>query len=385
MGFFLFIFLSILSLAVLYLYAMVFASFFARGKPREENIHNHGFAVIVPAHNEEKLISKTLASLKAISYPPELFQIIVIADNCSDNTAKIVRSCGVRCLERFDPSQRGKGHALRYAFDVLLPEGFQAMAVVDADTLVKSNFLEVMNYRLSSAEKVLQARNGVLNPDDSSLTYMLAVGNGIENDLFLRGRENWGLPSLLRGTGMCFNSAVLRSHPWHASSVAEDTEYSLVLLRQGVKIHFVPETEVLSSLPATVEQASEQRIRWASGNSRLARLEGFSLIAEGLKQKRLDLTEMGMCLFIRSKPLLLLFAVILIAFGIFSGMFVTWALFLCALLAFYILLGMVVMGPSFFRLKLALIAPFSLFWLIMISLLGIIGFRSNVWTRTRRS
>jgi len=385
MAFFLFILLFFLTLAMLYLYVIAFASFLPRTEPKERTNPKYHFAVIVPAHNEEKFISNTLTNLKSISYPSELYQIIVIADNCSDDTAKEAISCGVRCLERSEPTKRGKGQALRYAFDILLPEDFQAIIVVDADTVVDYDFLNVINNHLQQGAKVVQTRYGINNPDDNPLSYLFAVGNTIENDLLLRGRENLGLPSMLRGNGMGFLSQVLRDNPWEASSVVEDTEYSLELLRRRVRTYLLPETEVRASMPCNFEQATAQRIRWASGNSRLAKLESVALIAEGIKGKRIDLVEVGWLMLIRSKPLLLILSLTLLALCVFSGTFIAWSLFLFLLLIFYIFLGMIVMGLSFYRFKLALTAPFSLCWLIMISLLGIIGFRSNLWTRTRRS
>lgn len=342
------------------------------------------FAVVVPAHNEEITIVPTLLNLQALEYPTDLYEIVVIADNCSDNTAKVVREMGIRCIERNNPQRRGKGQALRHAFDILLTENFQAVVVVDADTTVSNNLLEVMNACLSKGESVLQARNSVSNPDDTSLTYLLAVGNIIENDLFLKGRELLGLPSILRGTGMCFDAEVLRKHPWEAESIVEDTEYSLELLRQGIKTRFVISANVYSPWPRTLQQASAQRIRWASGNSLLTKMVGFKLLAQGFKTNHLGLVDMGWCLFIRSKPLLLLLSLLLAGAALFFQIFLTWSLTLVVLMALYVLWGMSVLGITRKRLQYALTAPFSLVWLMAISLLGLTGYRNMEWSRTKR-
>ncbi|EPR30558.1 cell wall biosynthesis glycosyltransferase-like protein [Alkalidesulfovibrio alkalitolerans DSM 16529] len=377
--------LAFLSLAAIYLFVAGLASrrpVSTRAGLPDSRLR---FAVVVPAHDEENTIAATLQSLATLNYPKPLHEVVVIADNCSDGTAGVARSMGARCIERVDPTRRGKGQALRHAFDILLAEDFQAVAVVDADTLVAPGFLDAMNERLASGDTVVQARYGVVNPDGTPLTYVLAVGNAIENDLFLHGRENLGLASILRGNGMCFAAEVLREHPWEASSVVEDTEYSLDLLRRGVRTRFAPETEVRAPLPLSLDQAAAQRVRWASGNSRLTRLAAFSLIAEGLKSGRLGLADIGFCLLVRSKPLLLLLSFVLAGIALLLKVFAAWAVLLAAFFTLYMAGGMVAMGLSRPRARLALAAPFYLFWLMAVSLLGLTGFRSGVWARTRRA
>jgi cellulose synthase/poly-beta-1,6-N-acetylglucosamine synthase-like glycosyltransferase len=102
------------------------------------------FAVVIPAHNESALLGRTLESLSGVDYPKHLYEVFVIADNCSDDTAEIARNMRVQCLERFDSERRGKGYALQWFFDHLAVSGmrYEAFLVVDADTLVSSNILK---------------------------------------------------------------------------------------------------------------------------------------------------------------------------------------------------------------------------------------------------
>ncbi|WP_035105533.1 glycosyltransferase family 2 protein [Desulfohalovibrio reitneri] len=374
-----------LTLAVAYLWLMALAGLRRPSARVEAAGESLRFAVVVPAHDEEETIAPTLASLHAMDYPADSFQVVVLADNCTDDTAGTARRAGARCIERTAPDRRGKGQALRHAFDILLGEDVQAVAVVDADTVVEPDFLRAADARLRAGERVVQARYGVENPDDTALTYMLAVGNAIENDLFLRGRERLGLPSILRGNGMAFGAELLREHPWEAGSVVEDTEYSLDLLLAGVPTRFAGETEVRAPLPRTLEQAASQRVRWASGNSGVARRKARDLLAEGLRRGRPELLDTAFCLAIRSKPLLLLASFLLAGASLLAGEHAPWAVTLAGLLAAYMALGMVVMGLTPARLRLALAAPFSLAWLTAVSLLGLTGFRGGQWTRTGRA
>src|SRR6476646_7970997 len=100
------------------------------------------FAVMVPAHDEELLIRRTVGSLLALDYPPDMFTVHVIADNCTDSTAERARALGATVHERVDPDQRGKGYALRWLFGRLLPDpaGGDAFVIVDADSVVNRGF-----------------------------------------------------------------------------------------------------------------------------------------------------------------------------------------------------------------------------------------------------
>src|SRR5512141_2878442 len=82
----------------------------AAGRPRR-------MAIVVPAHDEEAGIAETVVSLLSVDYPPEELQVLVVADNCGDRTADVAREAGARVLVRQDPERRGKGYALRFAFD----------------------------------------------------------------------------------------------------------------------------------------------------------------------------------------------------------------------------------------------------------------------------
>jgi glycosyltransferase involved in cell wall biosynthesis len=105
---------------------------------RKENVSiegnpSHTFAIVIPAHNEEKTLSTTLHSCAGLNYPKDKYKIFVIADNCSDRTAEIARDNGAVCLERYNEEEKGKGFALEWGFKQILPEGHDALVVLDAD------------------------------------------------------------------------------------------------------------------------------------------------------------------------------------------------------------------------------------------------------------
>ncbi|MCX7774285.1 MAG: glycosyltransferase family 2 protein, partial [Clostridia bacterium] len=127
------------------------------------------FAVLVAAHNEEQVIRGILHSLKKLNYPKELYEIFVIADNCTDNTARISRELGAKVYERFDNVKRGKGYSLEWMFKKLfdMEEEYDAVCILDADNLVSTNFLLEMNKQLCQGHEVVQGYLDSKNPLDT--------------------------------------------------------------------------------------------------------------------------------------------------------------------------------------------------------------------------
>ncbi len=136
-------------------------SFF--GWYRRKNKANHApqksFAVLVAAHNEEQVVGALIENLKTLDYPKELYDIFVICDNCSDNTAQIARDMGVHACERKNPKLRGKGYAIEWMLKELwkMPRQYDAIVMFDADNLVNPDYLTHMNNDLCNGSKVIQA------------------------------------------------------------------------------------------------------------------------------------------------------------------------------------------------------------------------------------
>ena len=389
----LFCLLAGLSFAVVYLFSLMIVYLLSeKNVPSVRIAAVKRFAVIVPAHDEAEVIRCTLDSMRRIEYPQELYDVVVIADNCSDTTASIVREEGFICFERTDSHKRGKGYALEYAFNQLLPGNYDAYVVIDADSVVSPDFLAGMDLRLQKGQIVIQAYDGLSNPDSSSLTYLFYIGNIIENKLFYAAKERLGLPIMLRGNGMCFSRAVIEQHPWQAYSIVEDTEYGLNLIKSGIRIHFATEIQVLAKQPETLKQAHTQRLRWASGNATLSKGYAVKLMWQGVRERRLDLLDAGFSFFVLSKPLLLLGSVVAVVlsavvsiYGMVGPVWLMWALTLLAAQAMYLFTGIVMGGITIRNLQLLLLAPFLIIWFIYVTLLGLAGLKKNQWLRTERT
>ena len=142
-----------------YLVFLTVAALFARRRGPQAGPGRRRFAVLVPAHNEELLIGRLLRNLHELEYPEGGFDVHVVADNCTDETATRARWLGARVHERFDRTARSKGHALRWLLQrvVALEEGYDAYVVLDADSVVDRNFLRAMDARLEAGSRVVQA------------------------------------------------------------------------------------------------------------------------------------------------------------------------------------------------------------------------------------
>lgn len=353
----------------------------------------HRFLIIIPAHNEERSLARTLRSCLALSYPKERFEVCVVADNCSDRTAEIARQHGVDCLVREDRTQLGKGYALEFAFRRVNRRQHDAVLVLDADCVLSEDSLLEFNERLLAGDKVLQANFVASNPDVSVISYVLAVGNAIENDLFYAPLSRLGSTILLRGTGMVFHREVLERHPWTAFSVAEDAEYSLTLARSGIWVRLVEQAVVRSEYPCDLVQMTVQRRRHAAGNLRFARSQAVRLLWEGLRARRRTLIETGVTLLLLSRPLVLILVAAPLGLGsaaflmrpaVSSRAVVTVAAVVMVCLVFYLLLGALLLGVTRRRARLLFSAPSVVLRLALIALGGVLGNGGEAWRRTPR-
>jgi 1,2-diacylglycerol 3-beta-glucosyltransferase len=286
-----------LACAVLYLLCLTVAA----AAPRQElprARRQRTFRVVIPAHNEELVLEPVLRRLMDVRYPRANFDVVVIADNCSDGTAEVAHAWGARVLERFDPTARGKGRALAYAFTALRAECFDAYVILDADTLVDPDLLTVFNRYLEMGHRIMQAHYDVLNPFETQRTALMHVAFRIFNYVRPLGRRRLGLSTGLKGNGMCFAKSVIERYPWNAFSLAEDIEYTTTLLLNGEQIVFAPEAQVWAQMPTGRVQGTTQRMRWEGGRLQLARRDGPRLVLQGLRRFDPIIFDWGMDLVI---------------------------------------------------------------------------------------
>lgn len=340
---------------------------------------------VVPAHNESTGLLRTLRSLQAEVAAGSPTRIVVVADNCSDDTASVARSAGVEVLERHDEVKRGKGHALAFAFDTLAEVDW--FIVIDADTDVTPGFLAAMRRAMASGAQALQCRYGVRDPLDSRRATLSDVALGAWNVLRPRGRAVFGLSAGIFGNGFALSRATLDAVPYTATSIVEDVEYHQMLVRAGRCVQWVDNAEVRGDMPGESAAASQQRARWEGGRIRLIidRLPG--LAGEVLLGRwRLIDPLLDLCLL----PLawhvsLLLLAIALAALAGAPGLLGLAGASLAVVVA-HVLIAMPVMRASQAHWQALLTVPAYLLW--KLALLGgtLKAARRNAkWVRSKRN
>lgn len=227
----------------------------------------HSFALIVAAHNEEKVIGQLVESLNKLDYPKELFDVFVVADNCDDKTAKMAQRAGANVIERFNMTKRGKGYAMEYAFDHLfaMERKYDYICIFDADNIVKNDFLLHMNNKINEGYRAVQGYLDSKNPTDSWLTFSYSLWYWINNRLSQLARSNLNLGCRLGGTGFAVESELIRQFGWGATCLAEDTEFTLKLALSDIKVGWCHEAVVYDEKPLELETSMNQRQRWAQG------------------------------------------------------------------------------------------------------------------------
>ena len=233
---------------------------------------HHRFVVLIPAHDEERLVGSALESLAALDYPAELVRVHVVADNCTDHTVDVVRSCGVEAHERSAPDDPGKGPALRWLLQRLWDrdEPHDAVVIIDADTTVSRNLLLVADAKLAAGSRVVQAHYAVREADSSATTAFRSAALAVRHYLRPLGRVHLGGSVGLYGNGMVFTADVLRARTF-SNHLTEDIELGLDLLLEGTTVAFAPDAVVEAEMPATVEASRTQHERWERGRLEMTR------------------------------------------------------------------------------------------------------------------
>lgn len=232
---------------------------------------NHKFLAIIPAHNEEAVVGNLIESLQKQNYPKNKYDIIVIADNCTDKTKEVAESYGVKIFERHeeDPAKRTKGDALRLLLNTLLSDpkmDYDAFCVFDADNIVDPNFISAMNKHLCQGEEVVQGYRDIKNPTDSWIASGYAIFYWTMNRFYHLARYNAGLSPLINGTGFMVKFDAIRPTGWNTNTLTEDIEFSLKRIIQGKKLGWATDAVVYDEQPVKFKPSWSQRSRWTIGH-----------------------------------------------------------------------------------------------------------------------
>ncbi len=228
------------------------------------------FAVLIAARNEELVISGLINSLLTQNYPPELYDIYVIPNNCSDNTALAAEGCGAKVLE-CPAAVRNKGDVLRFAWDRLCRQGYDAICVFDADNIAHPDFLAEMNNAYRTGVRAAQGYRDSKNPCDSPVSACYSIYYWMMDRFFNQGKSGLGLSALINGTGFMVSAQTLDDlGGWRTGTISEDMEMTAQCALAGTKVAWVPKARTYDEQPLTFLESVKQRRRWSTGTVQVA-------------------------------------------------------------------------------------------------------------------
>jgi cellulose synthase/poly-beta-1,6-N-acetylglucosamine synthase-like glycosyltransferase len=379
-----------LTLYVVYQAALFAANALIPDPPVTEPSRFRRFNIVIPAHNEELHLPRLLASVTTQDYPTERFRAAVIADNCTDGTVAACAGYDVDVFERHDPANRGKGHALKWALDHIGIDRYDALVIVDGDSMIAPGFLRHLNLQMERGDRVIQCYNGVANPGQSWFTRLMDVSRTMANEIVHPGKRKLGLSSHLMGNGMCFDVRILQSTGWNALSVGEDWEYYAQLVIGGAYVGYSKGSRVYHQESVSLRQASTQRMRWSSGRFDVLKRYGSALFIQGLRTRNLRCLDAALPLVFPNPSLginLTLLGLIAASLAVLFGASTATAIWFAVLaLAQF---GMLIVGVWHTKHKAAsaaslVLAPLFLVWKMGIDILSVFGIGKHEWKQSHR-
>ena len=237
------------------------------------------FAFLIAARNEEAVIGQLLDSIRAQDYPADLFDIYVVADNCTDATAEVCRARGAFVHERQDKVKVGKGYALNWLLERIPVKKYDGFLVFDADNLLRPDYLTEMNKTFSAGYSIVTSYRNTKNYGDN----WISAGYGLwflREARYLNGaRMALGSSCAVSGTGFLFSRRVLHAcGGWNFFLLTEDIQFSVDQVTRGRKIAFCPDAVLYDEQPTTFRQSWNQRLRWSKGYLQVFRGYGAKLL-----------------------------------------------------------------------------------------------------------
>jgi cellulose synthase/poly-beta-1,6-N-acetylglucosamine synthase-like glycosyltransferase len=264
---------------------------------------------LIPAHDESRGILPTLNDLKDQLGPND--RLVVVADNCSDDTAEVAEASGADVIKRNDPAKRGKGYALDFGLRSLQDSDPKIVVVVDADCRLEKDALSQLVASCRLTNRPVQALYLMNSPRETAIKHQIAeFAWRVKNDLRPRGLRALGLPCQLMGSGMAFPRKVLDAVNLASGHLAEDIELGLRLARAGHAPIFCPTALVTSEFPTTERASLSQRQRWEHGHLSILANRTLPGIFAAVREGNLDLLALSLD---ATVPPLVLFGFLILA------------------------------------------------------------------------
>ena len=256
----------------------------------------HKFAAIIAARNEELVIGNLIDSLQKQKYPKELFDIIVIPNNCTDGTKQVAISRGAKVFD-CKGVIKSKGDALCEFFDFVLKndDKYDGFCIFDADNVVSEDFLSEMNNAMCRGVRIGQGYRDSKNPYDTFISSCYSIYYYMINRFYNRARSALNLSAMINGSGFMVSADVIKKQGgWHTRTMTEDIEFTTLCVLSGEKVQWIPDAVIYDEQPLTLEQSWKQRKRWSTGLIQNFELYSSKLFKNAITQKNISSFDLMM-------------------------------------------------------------------------------------------
>lgn len=254
----------------------ILVAYLKKDKPLPEPKKNR-IAVLVAAKDEEKVIERLIKSLREQSYHKELYEIFVVADNCTDRTANLAREAGATVYERENPNERAKGYALNFLIHKIWEDygddAFSGFVVFDADNFAEREFLVEINKVFSVGYDVVTAYRNSANYGKNWLTAGMGMYFLRDATIMNRARAKLGANTCVTGTGFIFSNRLAKENEgWPFHTLTEDGEFTMDNACKGVPTGYAHDAIFYDFQPETGKDSWNQKVRWCKGGLQIFRL-----------------------------------------------------------------------------------------------------------------
>jgi cellulose synthase/poly-beta-1,6-N-acetylglucosamine synthase-like glycosyltransferase len=273
-------------------------------------------AVLVPAHNESIGLLRTISGIKDQMHTSD--RVLVVADNCTDDTAAVAAAAGAEVVIRNDPDRKGKGYALSWGVHQLSLAPPDMVIMLDADCRLADAAMDRLVAACAATQRPIQALDLMIVPDESRINSRVAeFAWRVKNWVRPLGLHALGLPCQLMGTGMAFPWNVLRSANLASGLIVEDLKLGLDLALAGNPPMFCPSAKVTSDFPLSMEALQSQRLRWEGGHIGMIAMEAPRLLFAAITRANVGLIALALDVAV---PPLSLLGMLVIGISVVSGL-----------------------------------------------------------------
>jgi len=268
-------------------------------------------AVLLPAHNESGILRPTLDDIKGQLRPGD--RLVVVADNCTDDTAAIAGSSGAEITERSDPTRIGKGYALDWGLRYLADNPPETVIMIDADCRISPGTLDQLAALSGKTQRPVQALYLMTAPTGSGINHQVAeFAWRLKNWVRPLGLNNLGLPCQLMGSGMAFPWNIIHTAEFASGHIVEDLKLGIEFAGVGHPPLFCPSAVVTSHFPTSAQGAEMQRHRWEQGQIGLVLKLAPMLFYRSAKDRNLGLFALTLNLCVPPISLFILVSVTIV-------------------------------------------------------------------------